>query len=137
LRARGVDLQAHVARIKFGQHLSALDARTDIYEPAHQMPADLERQRRFLARADITGKRHGGKVQWPWMHDQRRPWRIGICLAMAASGQQQGCCERYGQDDRWNGTKSGSAHGAIPVDRLRQPTGAEGRGRRDGLIAEL
>src|SRR5690606_5579835 len=54
-RPRGAFLQCQVAGIEFGQQLAGPDPVADIDQAAYQLAADAERERAFLAGADLAG----------------------------------------------------------------------------------
>src|SRR5690606_36981933 len=89
LRARGLGLQALVARIELGQHLAGAHVLAGIDVAPRQVAADTERERAFLARADLAGigrDRRLGAAARLYDEDRTRPGRFFV---FAAAGRQQ------------------------------------------------
>jgi hypothetical protein len=92
-RLRGAGLQGGVARIELGQQLPLADAVADLGEASHQVATDPERERAFIACADVAGiRRRRGVGTRGGMHHQHRARRFRHGRLPAAGGERRQQC---------------------------------------------
>ncbi|MCY1177485.1 hypothetical protein D9M73_177950 [compost metagenome] len=90
MRAAGLQLQAHILRVEFGQRLLGLDPLPLLHQSLADLAANAEGQLRLEARAHFAGVTVGSGFGRLWLHHQRRARRGGWGGFLTTRRQKQG-----------------------------------------------